>query len=134
MRGYLLDTNVISHVMRSPAGSVVARMQQVEDHGLYTTIIVAAELRFGAVRKGSPRLAEEVEAVLGRLPVTPIEPPLDRVYAALRSDLEGKGTPIGDADLWIAAQALHDGSVLVTDNVREFGRVPGLTVENWLRP
>jgi tRNA(fMet)-specific endonuclease VapC len=130
----LLDTNIISHAMRSPMGPVVARMADVEGQGLYTTIIVAAELRFGAVRKGSPRLAQEVEAVLGRLSVKSIEPPLDQVYAALRSDLEGKGTPIGDADLWIAAQALHDGSVLVTDNVREFGRVPELRIENWLRP
>ena len=71
--------------------------------------------------------------MLSRLRVAPIEQPLDAVYAVLRSQLEEDGTPIGDADLWMAAQALHDGSVMVTDNVRELGRVPGLQVENWLR-
>jgi len=133
LSGYLLDTNIISNAMRVPNGQVVARLREVEQRGLYTTIIVAAELRFGAAKKGSERLKQEVEAVLSRIVVKPIEAPLDGVYAALRAHLEGKGTPIGDADLWIAAQALHDESVLVTDNEREFGRVPKLRIENWLR-
>lgn len=133
MTRYLLDTNVISSLMRTPHGVVREQMGLVGEHRLYTTIVVAAELRFGAVRKGSRRLMQEIEAVLHRIPVRPIESPLDMVYADLRSELERKGTPIGDADLWIAAQALLDESVLVTDNVREFGRVPKLAVENWLR-
>lgn len=133
MSGYLLDTNIISSAMRTPRGPVLSRIERIEERELYTTIIVAAELRSGAVRKGSTRLKQEVEAMLARILVKPIEAPLDEVYAALRSDLERKGTPIGDTDLWIAAQALQDDAVLVTDNVREFGRVPKLKVENWLR-
>ena len=133
MTSYLLDTNIISNAMRAPNGPVVVRLAEVDGSDLYTSIVVAAELRFGAAKRGSERLRREVEDVLSRMVIRPIEPPLDRVYAQLRSHLEGEGTPIGDPDLWIAAQALHDGSVLVTDNVREFGRVPKLTVENWLR-
>ena len=133
MTGYLLDTNILSNVMRSPNGPLMARMMQLDEQALYTTIVVAAELRFGAEKKGSERLRREVEEVLSRIPIRPIEAPLDRVYAKLRADLESKGTPIGDPDLWIAAQALHDDSVLVTDNVKEFGRVPQLRIENWLR-
>ena len=133
MTRYLLDTNIISNAMRSPDGPVIARMEQVDRRALYTTIIVAAELRFGALNKGSERLRQEVEEVLSRIAIEPIEAPLDWVYAEIRSELESKGTPIGDPDIWIAAQALHDGSVLVTDNVREFGRVPKLKIENWLR-
>ena len=66
--------------------------------------------------------------------VAPFAEPADRIYADIRAELERRGTSIGANDLWIAAQALHNGSVLVTDNVREFGRVPDLTIENWLRP
>lgn len=133
MTAYLLDTNILSNAMRSPDGPLMARMTQVDRQAFYTTIVVAAELRFGAANKGSDRLRQEVEGVLSRISIKPIEAPLDQVYAKLRADLESKGTPIGDTDLWIAAQALHDDSVLVTDNVKEFGRVPKLRIENWLR-
>lgn len=112
----------------------MARMEQADWRDLYTTIVVAAELRFGAVKKGSERLKHEVEEVLSRIEIKPIDTPLDWVYADIRSDLESRGTPIGDSDLWIAAQALQDDRVLVTDNVREFGRVSKLKIENWLRP
>lgn len=134
MTRYLLDTNIISSLMRAPRGIIFERVAQAGKDGIYTTIVVAGELRFGARRKGSPKLTLAVEEVLDTLLVAPIEPPLDRVYAELRADLEGRGEPIGDPDLWIAAQALHDDSVLVTDNVREFSRVPRLKAENWLRP
>ena len=120
--------------MRAPRGVVAERLRQIDQRWLYTSIIVAAELKFGATKKGSERLKHNVEAVLGGIVVKPIEAPLDRIYAEIRTDLESKGTPIADPDLWIAAQALHDGSVLVTDNVKEFGRVPKLKTENWLRP
>ena len=131
---YLLDTNVLSSLMPEPRGSVRVRVDAAARFDVvYTSIIVAAEIRFGAAKKRSSRLKQQVEAVLAEISLTSFAEPVDRTYGELRATLDRAGTPIGANDLWIAAQALHDESVLVTDNVREFGRVPGLKVENWLR-
>jgi tRNA(fMet)-specific endonuclease VapC len=130
---YLLDTNVLSALIRAPTGPILRRIEAVGAARVYTSVVVAAEMRFGAARKGSQRLTTEVEAILGRIAVAEIKPPVDRVYAALRHELEARGRPIGTNDLWIAAQAIHDGSVVATGNVGEFGRVPGLTIEDWTR-
>ena len=134
MTRYLLDTNILSALVRSPRGPVAERVRRVGEAEVYTSIVAAAELRFGAARKGSERLSRQVEAVLGALPIAAWQAPADRIYAGLRFGLEQAGTPIGANDLLIAAQALADGSVLVTDNTREFTRISGLTIENWLRP
>lgn len=134
MTRFLLDTNVLSALVRGPRGPIRDKVAEAGGAaGVYTSVIVAAELRFGVAKKRALRLAAQLEVILDEMLVAPFAPPADKVYAALRSDLERAGTPIGANDLLIAAQALHDGSVLVTDNVREFGRVPQLTVENWLR-
>jgi tRNA(fMet)-specific endonuclease VapC len=95
---------------------------------------VAAELSYGVAKKGSIKLAEQVESVLSVLEVLPLESPLDTHYALARTRLESKGESIGGNDLLIAAQALTLGYTLVTDNEREFRRVEGLKVENWLGP
>lgn len=134
MTRFLLDTNTLSALVRGPRSPIRDKIAEAGGAGgVYTSIIVAAELRFGVARKRASRLAAQLELILGELVVAPFGPPTDKVYADLRSDLERAGTPIGANDLLIAAQALHDGSVLVTDNVREFSRVPRLQVENWLR-
>lgn len=98
-----------------------------------TSIIVAAELRYGAAKSGSTRLAARVNELLGDLDVLPLKTPADACYAELRTGLEATGTPIGPHDLLIAAQALTLGLTLITANQREFSRVPGLRTENWLR-
>jgi tRNA(fMet)-specific endonuclease VapC len=130
---YLLDTNVLSALIRSPRGTIAERIKRLGAQQIYTSVVVTAELRFGVARKKSERLARQVETVIGSISVEPWQAPYDRVYADLRVGLERAGTPIGANDLLIAAQALADGSVLVTDNTREFERVSGLTVENWLK-
>lgn len=129
---YLLDTNILSDLVRNPRGTIVARIAEIGEDQVCTSIIVAAELRYGAAKKGSPRLTAQVEAVLGAIEILPIEAPADETYGQIRADLERKGTPIGGNDLLIAAQAVAVGLVVVTDNEREFGRVEGLVVENWL--
>jgi tRNA(fMet)-specific endonuclease VapC len=129
---YLLDTNVVSEMIRSPQGRVTARIRDVGETQVATSIIVAAELRYGAARKGSARLTAQVEAVLAAIEVLPFEEPADRVYAVLRSGLEQKGEPIGGNDLLIASQALSLGFTLVTANEREFARIDDLQCENWL--
>lgn len=133
MTDFLLDTNILSDLIKRPRSIVLTRLEEVGEARIYTSVIVASELRFGVAKRGSARLAREVDARLSRMRIAPFGPPGDQVYADLRADLERKGTPIGANDLWIAAQALHDGSVLVTDNETEFGRVPKLRIENWLR-
>ncbi len=130
---YLLDTNIISDIMRNPHGRVATHFRQRGVGQACTSIVVAAELRFGAARKGSRVLAERQEAFFQQLPVMPLESPVDRIYAALRTELERAGTPIGANDMFIAAHALALGCVVVTDNVDEFSRVNSLSVENWLR-
>lgn len=97
-----------------------------------TSIIVAAELRYGATNKRSPRIAAQLEAVLGALEVLPFETPADTAYGRLRTRLEAAGKQIGANDLLIAAQAMALGYTVVTDNQREFARIEGLSCENWL--
>jgi tRNA(fMet)-specific endonuclease VapC len=130
---YLLDTNILSALVRDPRGVVTKRIRRAGEANVLTSIIVAAELRYGAAKKGSPRLLAQLEAVLEVLEVAPFEAPADAVYGELRAQLEKSGRPIGGNDLLITAQALSLECAVVTDNEREFERVEGLTVENWLR-
>lgn len=129
---YLLDTNIVSELVRRPQGAVAERIASVGETNVCTSIVVAAELRYGAAKRGSAALSAQVESVLEVLDVLPFEAPLDRTYANVRAQLEARGTPIGGNDLLIAAQTLTLGYRLVTDNVGEFARVEGLTHENWL--
>jgi tRNA(fMet)-specific endonuclease VapC len=129
---YLLDTNILSDLIRSPRGQVAARIAQVQEDNVCTSLIVASELRFGAAKRGSERLSRQLEVVLAVIDVLPLQTPSDRHYADLRLTLERAGTPIGPNDMLIAAHALSLGATLVTANLREFRRVPGLSVVNWL--
>ncbi|WP_234732356.1 type II toxin-antitoxin system VapC family toxin [Acidocella facilis] len=130
---YLLDTNILSDLIRHPHGRVAEQIRRVGETEVCTSIIVAAELRFGAAKRGSARLAQQLETVLSVLDVVPFEQPADEAYGAIRAQLEMAGTPIGGNDLLIAAQAKALGCTVVTDNEREFARVDGLACENWLR-
>jgi tRNA(fMet)-specific endonuclease VapC len=128
----MLDTNIVSNLIRNPAGKVAARVRDIGDSGVTISIIVAAELRFGAAKSGSLRLQSRVEALLGALDVLPFDVPADAEYANIRVQLEALGQPIGPNDLLIAAHARSLGTTIVTADATEFGRVPGLKVENWL--
>ena len=131
---YLLDTNVVSELVRRPNSEVAMRVASQDSSAISTSIVVAAELRYGAERRGSVRLSRQLEAVLSAIEVLPIETPADRHYGAIRNALESAGKPISHNDLLIAAHARALGATLVTNNVREFRRVPGLAVENWHVP
>lgn len=130
---YLLDTNIVSDLVRNPHGRAARRLREVGEPQVCTSIIVVAELRYGATKKGSPRLAAQLEAVLGALEALPFEAPADTIYGQLRTRLERSGEPIGGNDLLIASQAMALGHTLVTDNEREFARIHDLPRENWLR-
>jgi tRNA(fMet)-specific endonuclease VapC len=130
---YLLDTNIISALIRNPQGRVARHIRTIGEDRVCTSIIVAAELRYGAIKKGSARLTAIIESILGALEVIPFEKPADIVYGALRDRLERAGKMIGGNDLLVAAHAVALGCTVVTNNEREFSRVDGLKCTNWLR-
>ena len=131
-RPYLLDTSILSHLVRQPQGPVAARIAKVGEDNVLTSIIVACELRYGAAKRGSRKLTRQVEAILAAMTILPLEPGTDRHYAAIRTALVKKGAPIGANDMLIAAHARAIDAVCVTANVAAFKRVPALRVENWL--
>lgn len=128
---YLLDTNVLSALIRDPQGPFAQRIAAAGEETVCTSVLVAAELRYGAHKSGSVRLAERVDLILSTLEILPLEVPADRHYGDIRQRLARLGTPIGPNDLLIAAQARSLDLTVVTANEREFARVPGLRIENW---
>jgi tRNA(fMet)-specific endonuclease VapC len=128
----MLDTNIISDLIRNPNGKAAKRVADVGNDDICTSIIVAAELRYGSVKNGSKRLLQLIEGLLGEIKVLSFETPADVAYGAIRSELESAGKPIGANDLLIAAHARAVSATIVTANVGEFKRVRGLKVENWL--
>jgi tRNA(fMet)-specific endonuclease VapC len=130
----MLDTNIVSDIIRNPQGRIAQRVADVGEAAVCTSVIVAAELRFGAAKRQSKRLTTQMELVLDTLEVLPFEAPADVAYGDLRARLEAAGTPIGADDMLIAAHGVSLGYTIVTDNEREFGRIEGLSLENWLRP
>ncbi len=128
----MLDTNIISDLIRNPQGKAARRIAKVGEDNICTSIIVAAELRYGCMKSGSKRLIKTVEDLLGEMTVLPFEEPADLQYGDIRTRLETVGRPIGSNDLFIAAHARAIGATIVTANTEEFKRVRGLTVENWL--
>ncbi|EIF29039.1 putative nucleic acid-binding protein, contains PIN domain [Burkholderia sp. Ch1-1] len=132
MSGYLLDTNIISDMIRNPSGQVAARIEHIDPKAICTSVVVAAELRYGCAKKGSAKLLARVESLLATIPVLPLDVPADTEYGGIRAELEIAGQPIGANDLLIGAHAYALGLTLVTDNTREFSRIRGLTIENWL--
>ena len=129
---YLLDTNIISDLVRNPTGTVYKQLNAVGELSVCTSIVVACELRFGARKSGSLRLQQQLEQILALLTVLPMDAPVDAHYAEIRTRLEQQGTPVGPNDLLIAAHALAQNVTLVSANLREFERVPDLQVVNWI--
>jgi len=131
---HLLDTNILSDLLRNPGGSVARRLAVVGEATVCTSVVVACELRYGAAKRGSPILSARVESLLDSLEVLALDREVDRHYAEIRLHLDRTGRPIGPNDLLIAAHALALDLILVSDNVEEFARIPRLTLENWLAP
>lgn len=129
---FMLDTDIISDMIRNPAGKAAGVMLREGEDAVCTSIVVASELRYGCAKKGSAKLLKKVEDLLAEIPVLPLDVPVDAEYGALRAELEGMGQPIGQNDLFIAAHARVLGTTLVTANTSEFSRIEGLKIENWL--
>ena len=132
MTRYMLDTNIISDLIKHPQGRAAKRIAKVGEGNICTSIIVAAELRYGCAKSGSKRLLKAVEDLLGEIDVLPFDVPADAEYGGIRAELEAAGKPIGSNDLLIAAHACATGTTIVSANTDEFRRVRGLNVDNWL--
>lgn len=126
-----LDTNICSYVLRRHPAVMLGHFGQLDRSEVWLSAIVAAELRFGALKLGSPRFQGAVEAWLAGFLLLPWSLEATHHYARLRVALEAKGTPVGNLDLMIAAHALAEDSVVITNNAREFHRIPGIAVEEW---
>lgn len=129
---FMLDTNIVSAIVREPRGKVFERLIEVGEENAFISIITHGEIWYGVKKNGSEELSRKVSAVTRRLFVAPLNLPTDQRYADVRLALR-QGNNIGPNDLWIAAHALALDVFLVTNNEKEFSRVPGLKIENWLR-
>ena len=126
-----LDTNICSYILRRQPQEMIQRFATLDRNQLWISAIVAAELRFGALRRASTKLQTAVEAYLAGFDVRPWPLEATHQYAQIRASLETRGNLIGNMDLMIAAHAMAEDSVVVTNNAREFHRVPSLAVEQW---
>lgn len=129
---YLLDTNIVSHMIRDPQGPVLKHLESIDSDTVCTSIVVAAEISFGLKKKASKQLIKQAQQILWVMDILPLKAPVDEHYGDIRAYLSQKGIPIGGNDLFIAAHARSLDLILVTDNTREFSRVPGLKHENWI--
>ena len=128
----MLDTNIVSALLRDPQGPVRQRLEVFGENDVCMSIISACELRFGAEKKNSARIRQRLEMVMAAIPIKPLEQPVEIAYGRVRAKLALIGRIIGPNDLLIAAHAMSLDLILVTANIREFARVPGLVVDNWL--
>jgi tRNA(fMet)-specific endonuclease VapC len=128
---YMLDTNIVSEMIRNPAGRAVLRARASAE-SVCISVIVAFELRYACAKKGSPQLLRRVGEFLSEVPVLPFDVPANADYDGIQAELEASDRSLELNDLLIAAHARALAATVVTANVSEFGRVPGLHVENWL--
>jgi tRNA(fMet)-specific endonuclease VapC len=134
MAPYLLDTNIVIAALKG-APRVRQQMERIPLNALRLSTVVLGELEFGVEKSAySERNRARLAELAQNLPLVGIDADTARQYARIRAFLERQGTPIGANDLWIAAQALATDAILVTNNTREFERVPGLALENWAAP
>ena len=128
----LLDTNICIYIINAKPPAVLARFQQYRMGDIGLCSVVAAELAFGVAKSGSARNRQALEMFLAPLIILPFDAAAVWFYGDLRADLERRGTPIGSLDTMIAAHALSQQALLVTNNSREFAVVPGLRLDNWV--
>jgi tRNA(fMet)-specific endonuclease VapC len=128
---YLLDTNICIYVINARPAAVLARFKQAPFGAIGISSVTAAELAFGVAKSGSTRNREALELFFSALEILPFGSEAIWHYGELRTHLEQRGQPIGALDTLIAAHALASNAILVSNNTREFIRVPGLRLQNW---
>ena len=129
---WMLDTDTCSYVLREHPQPVLARLDKVRRDQVALSTIVCAELRYGAARLKSGKLANAIESWLALFTIVAWDDAASQSYARIRTAVEARGKPIGNLDLLIAAHALSREAILVTNHTRHFSQVPGLRIENWV--
>lgn len=130
---YLLDTNICIYIAKKKPISVLKRFEKMKSGEVAMSTITYGELLFGAEKSMHPEKTKAViEEISNFIPAIPLSSQVGEHYANIRSYLEKNGTPIGNNDLWIAAHARALGIILVSNNTKEFIRVPHLKIENWV--
>lgn len=132
---YLLDTNICIYIRRKRPPEIHARFSRLRMGEAALSLITYGELMYGAAkqRPASPRAAERIEEFLDLVEILPLPIEAGRRYGEIRALLASKGEVIGNNDLWIAAHAICSDMIVVTNNEREFLRVPDLKIENWVK-
>lgn len=129
---YMLDTDMSSYIIRERSPQLLARFRQIPTDQLCLSVVTLAELLYGVERSSSKRVNRSVvDAFVNKLLILRWNRAAAELYAQIRTALEAAGTPIGAMDMMIAAHARSLGSIVVTNNVRHFSRVPDLKIENW---
>ncbi len=129
---YMLDTNICIYIMKNKPEKVLRRFKEELNNGISISSITLAELEYGMKHSSNPAQNERaLLRFLVPLSVLPFGAGAASEYGAIRAFLQNNGTPIGQRGMLIAAHANSEGLVMVTNNVREFERVPGLEIENW---
>lgn len=131
--GYLLATDTVSFLIRRPSPALERRFKRTPANQVALSVVTEMEIRFGLARNPGLRIAGLVESFLAGMTILPLTSDVAPVYARIRAALEAKGTPIGPHDLVIAAQAVTTRLTLVSRNLTEFRRVPGLRCLDWTR-
>ena len=130
---YLLDTNILIYFSKDRPDSIVKRLDKLDAGEAVMSVVSYGELCYGASRSAKPAATQKViDLLIGIFPIVPLTKEAACEYGKLRGQLAANGTPIGPNDMWIAAQAKAEGLILVTNNEREFRRVSGLKLENWM--
>lgn len=130
---YILDTNICIYISKKQPRHVLERFEKLQVNSVGMSVITYGELFFGAQKsQNSVKALDSLAQISSYIPPLPISMKVGSIYGNIREHLEKKGTPIGSNDLWIAAHALDLGAILVTNNQKEFNRVPLLLTENWV--
>lgn len=133
MPRYLLDTNICIYIKNHRPAEVLARFAKLPPGKVVMSAVTYGELCFGAEKSSKPKESRHIlEQLIALIPVLPLDEIVSVHYGKIREHLQASGKPIGNNDLWIAAHALAGRLILVTNNVAEFERVPGLRIENWV--
>jgi tRNA(fMet)-specific endonuclease VapC len=133
MPRYLLDTNICIYIKNHRPAEVLAHFSKLPPGKVAMSVITYGELCFGAEKSAKPKETRHIlEQLIALIPVLPLDEAVSTHYGKIRQHLQVNGKPIGNNDLWIASHALANKLILVTNNVAEFERVPGLRVENWV--
>jgi tRNA(fMet)-specific endonuclease VapC len=130
----MLDTNVLITAMRRKGSAVAEKLGRVAAGNVCISAVAYGELMLGVYKTDNPKRSSlQVKLILNEVAILPVTLQVAEVYGVLKAHLEKRGESIGRNDLWIAAHAVAEEIILVTNNEREFRRVPGLRIENWTK-